>query len=145
VGRAKRKDVRGSRRPADAGGGASAPAAARARILLVDDDAGHRAALKIALLDDGYEIAEAEDGRAAIDYLLANPAPSVVLLDLLMAGVSGWEVLSVLRSYIRLRRIPVIVITGEPARLQVPGVGVVAQIQKPIRLLELLELLRRYI
>jgi CheY-like chemotaxis protein len=118
----------------------SAPA--RPRILLVDDDADHRAALRAALLDEGYDIAEADDGRVAIDYLLASPAPSVILLDLLMARVTGWDVLSVVRSYLRLRQIPVIVITGESARLQVPGVGVVAQIQKPVRLLELLELLR---
>ncbi len=117
---------------------------ARPRVLLVDDDADHRAALKAALLDEGYDVAEADDGRAAIDYLLASPAPSVILLDLLMARVSGWDVLSVLRSYLRLRQIPVIVITGESARLQVPGVGVVAQIQKPVRLLELLELLRQH-
>jgi len=120
----------------------SAPAdPARPRILLVDDDADHRAALRAALLDEGYDIAEADDGRVAIDYLLASPAPNVILLDLLMARVTGWDVLSVLRSYLRLRQIPVIVITGESARLQVPGVGVVAQIQKPVRLLELLELL----
>ena len=105
-------------------------AAAGPRILLVDDDADHRAALRAALVDEGYDIAEADDGRAAIDYLLASPAPSVVLLDLLMARVSGWDVLSVLRKDLRLRQIPVIVITGESARLQVPGVGVVAQIRE---------------
>lgn len=114
-------------------------------VLVVEDDADHRSLLNAALGGAGYEIAEAEDGSSAIEYLLHNPTPSIILLDLHMPRVSGWDVLSVMRSYIRLRRIPVIVVTGQPATVQVPGVSVVGRVQKPVRMPELVTLVRRYV
>jgi CheY-like chemotaxis protein len=112
---------------------------------VVDDDDDHRTTLGIALREAGHQVDEAEDGRGAIDYLLSNPEPGIILLDLIMPGMSGWDVLSVLRSYVRLRRIPVIVVTGNQGLVQVPGVDVVARLQKPYRFHELQALMRRHL
>ena len=62
-----------------------------------------------------------------------------------MPVASGWEVLNVLRTYLRLRRIPVIVVSGEPATVQVPGADVVARLRKPYRLNELVALMQRHV
>ena len=52
--------------------------------------------------------------------------------------------LAVLRTYVRLRQIPVIVVTGENAAVQVPGTNVIGLMQKPVRVLDLLALIRQY-
>jgi two-component system KDP operon response regulator KdpE len=62
------------------------------RFLIVDDDADIRLLLRLALGAEGHEITEAEDGAAAIARLEADP-PDLVLLDLMMPVVDGWEVL----------------------------------------------------
>ena len=58
-------------------------------MLVVDDDDQHRLSLAMAC-HQGYEVAEASDGNAAIEYLLWHRPPSVILLDLMMPTVSGW-------------------------------------------------------
>lgn len=115
------------------------------RVLVIDDDSDHRSLLAVALVEDGFEVVEATNGRTAIDYLLQQAEPDIILLDLLMPIASGWEVLNVLRTYLRLRRIPVIVVSGEPATVQVPGADVVARLRKPYRLNDLLALVQRHV
>jgi two-component system, OmpR family, response regulator CpxR len=131
-----------SRSDDDAGRGAGS--SSPLRVLLVEDDADQRELISAALAPYGFAVVEADNGRDAIDYLMREAEPDVILLDLLMPVVSGWDVLAVLRAYIRLRRIPVIIVTGAPATLQVPHVNVVDRLQKPFRLADLLRLLRRY-
>lgn len=116
----------------------------RGRVLVIEDNDDHRVILALALRDEGYEVVEVCDGAAAIDYLLQNPEPDVVLLDLILPRLSGWDVLRVLRTYLRLRRIPVIVATGEAAAVQVPYVNVVGRLQKPYRLDQLFAMLRQH-
>ncbi len=60
------------------------------------------------------KVIEAEDGRAALDALLASTTsePSVIVLDLEMPVMHGWEFLAIVRSYHRLARIPVIIVSG---------------------------------
>jgi two-component system chemotaxis response regulator CheY len=63
-----------------------------AKILIVDDSSLSRRILKRILQDSGYDVIEAQDGVAALEqYFLEKP--DLVLLDLIMAGMSGWEVL----------------------------------------------------
>jgi response regulator RpfG family c-di-GMP phosphodiesterase len=65
---------------------------AYSRILVVDDEESVRTVLRLALQRDGYDVREAEDGRAALA-LLPTWAPDVVVSDLLMPGVDGIELL----------------------------------------------------
>ncbi len=69
-------------------------AEAAPRILVVDDEPAVRAVARTALLDEGYEVIEAADGRQALERLAAAEAPlDVVLLDLTMPALSGTETL----------------------------------------------------
>ena len=110
-----------------------------------DDDDDHRAAIVDALSQRGLQSVEAADGRSAIDYLINHPEPRIILLDLMMPGLSGWDVLHVLRPYYRLCRIPVIVISGEEAWVQVPASNVVGRLRKPYHLAELFALLDQHL
>jgi CheY-like chemotaxis protein len=62
----------------------------RERILLVDDDESIRQVVSIFLNDEGYEVAAAGDGQAALE-LLENFHPDLILLDLRMPVMDGWE------------------------------------------------------
>jgi CheY-like chemotaxis protein len=62
-------------------------------ILIADDDPDTRDALRIVLEDAGYAVLEAGDGVATLDALLLSTTPLVVLLDVLMPRLSGYEVL----------------------------------------------------
>lgn len=65
-----------------------------ATVLVVDDDAAIRASVRAALEDEGHEVIEARDGARALEVLRAARTPLVVLVDLLMPGVNGFELLS---------------------------------------------------
>jgi len=80
-------------------------------ILVVDDDQAARRSLRIALEQAGWQVGEADDGRAALARL-NGVRPSVVLLDLMMPETDGFEVLEAMRDHDEWRNIPVIVITA---------------------------------
>ena len=89
---------------------ASAPAA---DILLVDDDAAIREAFSEALADEGYRVATANDGSDALAYLQVQPAPRLILLDLMMPVLSGWQFLEAQRADATLASIPVVVLSAQ--------------------------------
>ena len=115
------------------------------RVLVVDDQEDQRTPLAGALRQGGFTVVEAGRGREAIDMLLNDREPDILLLDLHLPDLSGWEVLSVMRRYLRLRRIPVIVVTGHAAALQASGPNVVARFEKPVDVDELLDTVRRHL
>lgn len=79
------------------------------RILVVDDDERIRSALRLALEDDGHTVVEAASGEASIEVLEAGPAPDVVVLDLMLPGIDGFEVCRAVR---RFSDVPVIMVTA---------------------------------
>jgi len=81
------------------------------RILVVDDDADLRRRLSKLLEKDGWTVAEAADGREALDRL--DTRPSLVLLDLIMPGNDGFAFLAELRRRPECRSLPVIVLTAK--------------------------------
>lgn len=82
-------------------------------ILVVDDYADARAELREMLEEMGHHVVEAADGQEALDLLLQEPELRVqlILLDLDMPRMSGWELLKLLKSYVRLSSIPVVVVS----------------------------------
>jgi len=80
------------------------------RILVVDDNAANRDVLSRRLLRDGHQVTTAEDGAAAL--ALAENRFDLVLLDLMMPGLSGFEVLTRLKADELTRDIPVIMISA---------------------------------
>ena len=84
----------------------------RPRILIADDDPSIRRMLTLSLRNDGYRTADACDGGEALEAMRAGQT-DLVLLDLMMPKVTGWDVLAERAAAPELRKIPVIVITAE--------------------------------
>ena len=98
-------------------------------ILVADDDAGVRRLLREVLQDDGYDVIEARDGADALDRL-REATPDVLLLDVMMPRLSGWDVLD------RLKRmhldLPVGIITAaQDSSVEADRAGVAARLLKP--------------
>jgi PAS domain S-box-containing protein len=86
--------------------------AAPAPILLVEDDAATRDMLRRALEREGWAVVEAENGRVALERV-AEAIPALILLDLMMPEMDGFQFLDALRADERRRSIPVAVITAK--------------------------------
>jgi two-component system, OmpR family, response regulator CpxR len=112
-------------------------AARHHRVLVVDDDEAIREIIAEVLRDEGYDVVCAENGAVALRELRGPTPPELVLLDLMMPVMSGWEVLEQLQSSGELGRIPVVVISAMAA----PGVS--EQLTKPVDLDELLAVVDR--
>jgi len=80
-------------------------------MLVVDDDLLNRTLLATSLEEEGYTVETAEDGKVALD-LLRERRFDVVLLDLLMPGMDGYQVLEQMKVTPNLRHIPVIIISA---------------------------------
>ncbi len=81
-------------------------------VLVVEDDPSSREMLRRLMEHDGWIVAEAENGRAALDEM-ARSLPSIVLLDLMMPEMDGFEFLTEMHLHEAWRSIPVIVITAK--------------------------------
>jgi two-component system response regulator CpxR len=115
-------------------------------ILVVDDDRDIRETLGEILLHEGYHVELAENGAKAIELIRRGPAPALVLLDLMMPVMSGWEFLEMAETDPGLAEIPVLVVSAMPAPLapaEARG-GVKACLHKPLRLDQLLDLVHQY-
>lgn len=111
-----------------------------ARILVAEDDGALRDALKDLLVMAGHSTEVVPDGVRALEAIRQNP-PDLVILDHLMPGLDGLSVLQTLKGDPRLRRIPVILLTG--AAHDIPrNVGAAAIIEKPFQLVPLQEQVR---
>ncbi len=80
-------------------------------ILLVDDERDLVFYTKLFLEEQGYEILEAYDGRQALD-VLAETKPDLVILDVAMPRLSGWDVLRLMQDDDDLKDIPVLMLTA---------------------------------
>src|SRR5690242_19843865 len=97
----------------------------RAAVLVVDDDDGVRSELRDLLESENYDVLEARDGKEALSILSLGAAAAIhlIVLDLVMPCMSGWELIDVLRLDPTLRRIPVLVMSGMPVHGDASGIG----------------------
>ncbi|HEX9307570.1 MAG TPA: response regulator [Anaeromyxobacter sp.] len=110
--------------------------ASHARILLVEDDTALRSALAELLEERGFEVACACDGLEALEALWGRPAPSVILLDLVMPVMDGWAFRAEQRRHPRLAAIPTVVLSATlyPDRRALDGFPPAAALSKPFDL-----------
>ena len=113
------------------------------RILVVDDNAALRENLAECLEAEGYEVAQAADGASAMATLAGDPPPAVVLLDLLMPGLTGREIVERIRGDPRLAAVRVVLTTGHPSPSVRAGVPADAFLPKPFGVKDLLAALAR--
>ena len=120
------------------------PAAARALrhrglVLIVDDDEGNRTLLRDPLETHGYEIVEAANGEQALQQVEQRP-PDVILLDVMLPGMDGFEVCRRLKKDSRTAPIPVLMVTALSERMErMMGIAAGASdfLTKPVDLQEL--------
>jgi serine phosphatase RsbU (regulator of sigma subunit) len=114
-------------------GGDAATAAPASTILVVDDNELNRDLLSRRLKRDGHTVIVAEHGRAALDRLAEQPF-DLVLLDIMMPELTGYEVLEIMKGDAALAHIPVVMITAateEDSIVRCLGLGADAHLPKP--------------
>jgi CheY-like chemotaxis protein len=84
-------------------------------IMIVDDESDVIYTIKQGLekLNPNYKVVGAESGKKCLDFLENNQIPDLILLDIMMPGMSGWEVLNRLREKTKWRNIPVVFLTAK--------------------------------
>jgi len=113
------------------------------RVLCIEDEPEMIELIRLILARGGYEVLGAESGPDALELLATTPDIDLILLDLMMPEMDGWEVYQRLKADERTRDIPVIVVTAKAQRIdRVLGlyiVGVDDYITKPFSPKMLLE------
>lgn len=112
-------------------------------VLIVEDDADLREMMAQLLTLEGFRAATVANGREALEYLHTDPKPDVILLDLMMPVMDGWEFRRQQQADPRLADIPVVVLSALDQN-RAAGVNTAAFLKKPLDFDRLLELVRRY-
>jgi DNA-binding response OmpR family regulator len=102
-------------------------------VLVVDDDAALRLLCRVNLEQSGFRVVEASDGDEALELIEADP-PDVILLDIMMPRVSGWQVAADLLNERATDEIPIVFISalsGHADRLRAAGLGALGYFSKP--------------
>lgn len=101
------------------------------KILVVDDESRMRKLVKDFLVKNNYDVLEAEDGEAAIDCFCSNPDIELIILDVMMPKMDGWQVCREIR---KMSKVPIVMLTAkgdERDELQGFELGVDEYISKP--------------
>jgi CheY-like chemotaxis protein len=109
-------------------------------VLVVDDDPDICETLREVIEAEGFPVVSAANGRAALEALGMGLCPSLVVLDLMMPSMSGWELLAAIRAERRFADLPVAVISAAGGRTPPPGATYF--LRKPIDLDTLIDLVR---
>jgi CheY-like chemotaxis protein len=128
------------------GGGSDAEAAlAGKRVLIVDDDVRNVFALASALEAHGMEVRFAENGREGLQSLQADPIVDLVLMDVMMPEMDGYETMRAIREVPELAQLPVIALTAKAMhgdRDKSIAAGASDYITKPVDMDQLIALMR---
>ena len=125
--------VEGFQPPSDAHG--------RSRVLVIDDDSTARDLARRALEKAGFLVVRAESATEGLR-LARQLRPEVVIVDVLMPGMTGWEVLSAIKSDEATRHIPVVVVSIVDERRQSLAIGAIDHLLKPVVPDQLVEVVR---
>ena len=114
-------------------------------ILVIDDDGGIRQLLRLHLSAAGYEVRVAEDAIAA-GYIVLRSPPDLIITDINMPHMDGFEFVAALRADKSLPRIPVIFLTStEDGEHRGKELGAVGYVTKPVRADRLLSLIAQHV
>jgi len=113
--------------------------------MVVEDDSDLRETLVELLEDDGYQARGAVNGQAALEMLRSNAAPGLILLDLRMPVMDGWEFRRRQRGDPAFSGIPVVVMSADGAlEKKTEGMAAAAVLSKPVGLDHLLATVHRF-
>lgn len=121
---------------------ASGRPARRGPVVVVDDDEDTREILCYLLCDAGYRVVSAGSGEQALELMRSLPEPpELAIIDMIMPGMSGGDVIRELRQSPRLASVPVMVLSGGPrSEGAAARIGVEGWLDKPPSIGELLDL-----
>ena len=115
-------------------------------ILVADDDSDIREMLALVLEMRHHRVVDAADGLQAVATARATAGLSLILLDLMMPGMSGVEVMKTIKADPALAAIPVVVLSGDRrARETALALGAAGFLPKPIELADLLREVHRFV
>jgi len=121
---------------------------ADSKILIVDDDNRNIFALSAVLKSKGYKCVSATGGEEGLDLLKKEKDIAVVLMDMMMPGMDGYQAMAEMNDHPELKDIPVIAVTAQAMvgdRERCINAGAVGYVSKPINVEELTRLLTQYI
>jgi len=112
-------------------------------VLVVDDEPGIRAVLVELLTDEGYSVVVAQDGAEALRQI-GDAMPDVVLLDLNMPKLTGWEVVERLRALAI--TLPIVIMSaGQSAAMEAARLGAAASLPKPFAIEDVITTVERLV
>ncbi len=114
-------------------------------ILIVDDDKRINGLLMDIFMTEGYEVLSAYDGETAVRFLEENPDISVMILDVMLPEVDGWEVLSFVKKYFDVKVIMLTAISDEYSEARGLRSGADDYVVKPFKRMALVERVKRLI
>ncbi len=115
------------------------------KILVIDDDPGISEALELILIEEGYDVQTVDNGEYIYEMNDGN-LPDLILLDLLLSGIDGREVVKKLKSEDLTKNIPVIMMSAHPkADKSVKDAGADDFIPKPFDLNELVKRIKKHL
>jgi CheY-like chemotaxis protein len=114
-----------------------------AAVLLVEDNDDVREMMALALQLAGHDVLVASNGREALDKLNDRPRPCVILLDLMMPVMNGWEFREALGREPALRDVPVVVVSALNKEMA-DGAGASGYLPKPIDIDRMLEIVAEH-
>jgi CheY-like chemotaxis protein len=110
-------------------------------VLVVEDELELREMMRDSLQLNGYTVVTAEDGQDALSKISDIEHLCLVILDLLMPVMNGWDFLAKMRQRVELAAVPVVVHSSAPGR---SPLGVARVLQKPVAFERLLDIVREY-
>jgi signal transduction histidine kinase len=116
----------------------------RRRILVVEDDPEILGALSGLLEEEGYDVQSVADARDALERLHQGPPPEVIILDLMMPGMDGWEFRTIQRADPTLAAIPVVAISADTSS-KAAAIDATSFLRKPFRFADLLSTVEKII
>jgi CheY-like chemotaxis protein len=118
------------------------PSVTHCPVLIVEDDDDLREMMAQLLSLEGFQAAAVANGREALDYLKQGAAPNLILLDMMMPVMDGWEFRRHQKSDPAMAEVPVIVLSAlDQGRIEISAEAI---LKKPLDFDRLLELVRTY-
>ena len=103
-----------------------------ASVMIVEDDRDTREMLGRFLELEGFEVRTAANGQLALNSLQEEGGPSVILLDLMMPVMNGWQFREEQARHPRFSRIPVVILTAAGPREDIPAISADGWLSKPV-------------
>ncbi|MDB5020653.1 MAG: Histidine kinase [Pedobacter sp.] len=121
---------------------------AKDRILIIDDDNKNIFALSAVLRARKYDCISATSGEKGLEILRADKSIGVVLMDMMMPGMDGYQAMALMNKDLELKHVPVIAVTAQAMlgdKQRCLDAGAVGYVSKPINVDHLTDLITKYI